>query len=63
MSTLLFAFVLFSLQKLSRQVRLFIGSEGGPPAFTPFGQKTKDKKPPAIKKGEYFNSLYKWENL
>lgn len=45
-------------KKLSRQVRLFIGSEGGPPAFTPFGQKTKDKKPPAIKKEtQNFKSL------
>ncbi|XP_078323560.1 tudor domain-containing protein 3-like isoform X2 [Crassostrea virginica] len=45
-------------KKLSRQARVFVGSEGGPPAFTPFGQKTKDKKPVAFKKEtQNFKSL------
>ena len=45
-------------QKLSRQARVFVGSEGGPPAFTPFGQKTKDKKPVAFKKGNSLTMVY-----
>jgi hypothetical protein len=40
-------------QQLSRQVRVYVGSDGGPPPFTPFGQKLRTTKPTSVRKGGF----------
>ncbi|XP_061163871.1 tudor domain-containing protein 3-like isoform X2 [Saccostrea echinata] len=45
-------------KKLSKQTRVYVGSEGGPPPFIPFGQKPRDNKSTTVKKEtQNFKSL------
>ncbi|XP_062582280.1 tudor domain-containing protein 3-like isoform X2 [Saccostrea cucullata] len=45
-------------KKLSKQTRVYVGSEGGPPPFIPFGQKPRDSKTTTVKReNQNFKSL------